>query len=424
MTKIYNRLFEKNVLAFLLIFCVYINSVSAQTGEWVELINGKDFTGWKASENANTWTVIDGMFQCDGKRSHLWYEGEHLKDGFKNFELEVQVKTFKLANSGIYFHTEYQETYWPNKGFEIQVNNTHIGEDEYIEYKRMGSLYGIRNLYKSLFKDNQWITIKVRVELNRVQIWCDGIKTVDYLQPDSTGRGVKRLGTGTFCLQGHDVLSKAQYRSFKVRTLPDDSKSSLIANVSSTWDDSMRAFQKENMAFIDLNPKPVWSASKLISYFNISGINVSLVKTLSSQTELISSMKQPLFLGLKINSKEIGKQIASGVDYVIGESVDLTSARLLLASGKVDIWSDKGNTLNLQNADELLALANQYSVAIEIDNQKRTPSVEVIKKAKAHGLKFSFSGLIVEPGVKPSNYVFEVIKAAKINYKELFIPKW
>ena len=423
MTRINECLLKKKILVLFLI-TLFSNYSSAQTGEWVELINGKDFTGWKASENANTWTVIDGMFQCDGKRSHLWYEGEHLKDGFKNFELEVQVKTFKLANSGIYFHTEYQETYCPNKGFVIQVNNTHIGENEYIELKRMASLYGIRNLYKSTFKDNQWITIKARVELNRVQIWCDGIKTVDYIQPDTTGKEVKRLGKGSFCLQGHDVLSKAQFRSFKVRRLPDETKSGLIAKSPSAWEDEMRAFQKEHMAFIDLNPKPVWNASKLMDYFYATGINTSLVRRFSSAKDLISASQMPLFLGLKISGNEIGKPLTNSVDYVIGESVDLISARSLLKSGKIQIWSDKGNTLNLQNAGELLALANQYSVAIEIDNQKMTPSIEVIKKAKAHGLKFSFSGLVVEPGAKPSGYVFEVIKGAKLDYKDLFIPKW
>ncbi|MEI9943043.1 MAG: family 16 glycoside hydrolase [Chitinophagaceae bacterium] len=71
-----------------------------QTRAGLELINGKDFTGWKASETKGTWSVTsDGLFQAVGKRSHLFYEGEYLKDGFKNFELEVLVRTYKLANS-------------------------------------------------------------------------------------------------------------------------------------------------------------------------------------------------------------------------------------------------------------------------------------------------------------------------------------
>src|SRR5687767_8414947 len=189
---------------------------------WVELINGKDFKGWKASENTSTWSVTGGLFQAHGKRSHLFYEGEYLKDGFKNFELEVQVKTFKLANSGIYFHTGYQETGWPNSGMEIQVNNTHIGEGDYIELKKMASLYGVRNLYKAFGRDGEWMTVKARVESNRVQVWLNGMKTVDYLQPEKTFKSVRRLGKGTFCLQGHDSLSKMQYKSFRMRRLPED----------------------------------------------------------------------------------------------------------------------------------------------------------------------------------------------------------
>src|SRR5690242_12153281 len=87
------------------------NMNSVPDDGWVELINGKDFTGWRPSENKSTWTVTpEGYLQAVGKRSHLFYEGEYLKDGFKNFEIEVQVRTWKLANSGIYFHTEYQES--------------------------------------------------------------------------------------------------------------------------------------------------------------------------------------------------------------------------------------------------------------------------------------------------------------------------
>src|SRR5688572_27674824 len=216
---------------------------------WVELINGKDFTGWKASENTATWSVTDGYFQAVGKRSHLFYEGEHLKDGFKNFELEVQVRTFLLANSGIYFHTEYQETGWPNKGMEIQVNNTHIGEGGYIELKKMASLYGVRNLYKSFGKDNEWMTVKARVESNRVQVWLNGIKTVDYLQPEKTFATVKRLSKGTFCLQGHDSLSKMQYKSFTVRRLPDNAHSTLPALPRSAWHDSLVVMQGRQFAF-------------------------------------------------------------------------------------------------------------------------------------------------------------------------------
>ena len=383
---------------------------------------GKDFAGWKASEHADSWTVVDGMFQAAGQRSHLWYMGEELKDGFRNFEMLVEVKSFKLANSGIYFHTAYQETGFPTKGFEIQVNNSHVGEGDYLEFKRNASLYGIRNIYKVLAKDDQWMTIQARVEGNHVQVWCNGLKTVDYLQPAGTANGVKRLGKGTFCLQGHDALSRVQYRSFKVRRLPEAVQAQQDAPDFGPWYDSLLALQHRNFALIDLNPPGSMSASALADYCYATGINSSLVKTPATVHAFRTAKQLPLFIGLKITSKDLAKAQFPAADYIIGESTDMVSAKALLKSGRIQVWSDKGHILNEQTAVDLLALANQYSVAIEINNTLRTPSPEVIGLAKAKGLQFSFAGLLPLTAVERSQYIFEVIRLANLDYKDLYIP--
>ncbi len=325
---------------------------------WVELINGKDFTGWKASETKGTWSVTsDGLFQAVGKRSHLFYEGEYLKDGFKNFELEVLVRTYKLANSGVYFHTAYQETGWPNKGIEIQVNNTHIGEGDYIELKKMASLYGVRNLYKSFGNDGEWMILKAKVESNHVQVWLNGLKTVDYIQPEKTFAAVKRLDKGTFCLQGHDSLSKMQYKSFKVRRLPDDAHTNMKAPTWGAWHDSMVVLMGRQFAFIDLNPNTALSAKELTDYVYGSGVNVAWVKDPASSNQLTSAKNFPLFTGIKVNAANQNAAQSPAADYVIGESSNLATAKALLAGIKINVWSDKGKTLNSTNADELLNLA-------------------------------------------------------------------
>ena len=72
--------------------------------------------------------------------AHLFYVGDVNRHDFKNFDLKVDVMTFPGANSGIYFHTKYQEAGWPNFGIECQVNNSHA------DWRRTGSLYGIRNI--------------------------------------------------------------------------------------------------------------------------------------------------------------------------------------------------------------------------------------------------------------------------------------
>ena len=88
---------------------------------FVSLFNGKDLTGWKANENETTFKVEDGKIIVNGDRCHLFYVGDVKAHNFKNFELRAQVLCKPSSNSGIYFHTEFQEKGWPAKGFECQV---------------------------------------------------------------------------------------------------------------------------------------------------------------------------------------------------------------------------------------------------------------------------------------------------------------
>ncbi len=409
------------VLAALLFIAAFSTKTIAQDG-WVELINGKDMAGWRANEHTSTWSVEDGLLTAIGKRSHLFYEGEYLHDGFKNFELEVQVRTFKLANSGIYFHAQFQEEGWTNTGMEIQVNNSHIGEGTYIELKKMGSLYGYRNLFKTFSKDDEWMTVKARVESDRVQVWVNGLQTVDYRQPARTFHKLRRLSKGTFCLQGHDDHSRMQYRSFRVRRLPDDASSGLIAPDFGVWHDSLMAMQGRNYPFIDLNPPANMAAQELADYVLATGINCALVKSPEEARRLGAASGLPLFTGTKVTAKNIPSQANPMADFVIGESTDMKSSKALLGSGLIQVWSDKGKALNAQTAPTLLDLAKQHNVAIEINNEAKHPTVEALKMAKAKGCKFTLSGLFPKERMEQSSYVMDAIKEAGLDYKDFYIP--
>src|SRR2546427_12816110 len=102
-------------------------------GEWIDLFDGKSLEGWRASENATTWKVADGLLIHDGPRSHLYYSGPVNKAQFRNFELEVEAMGAPQCNSGVYFHTVYLESGFPKKGFEVQIENTSPGQPGYGE---------------------------------------------------------------------------------------------------------------------------------------------------------------------------------------------------------------------------------------------------------------------------------------------------
>jgi len=136
------------------------------------LFNGKDLTGWKVNENTETFTIKDGAIVAHGNRSHCFYVGPVRNHDFKDFELKVDVMTAPGSNGGIYFHTAYQDVSWPDKGFEVQVNNTHT------DPIKSGSLYHVVDIGKDvvspIVKDNEWFTEHIVVTGKTVTISLNG----------------------------------------------------------------------------------------------------------------------------------------------------------------------------------------------------------------------------------------------------------
>src|SRR6185437_13046601 len=125
---------------------------------FVSLFDGKSLDGWKIGDNADSWSVKDGMIVVHGKGpAHLFYDGPIHNHDWKNFHLKAEIMTFPHANSGVYFHTEYQEKGWPAKGFEAQVNCTHGDKI------KTGSLYHISDIPDPHQKDNEWFLYEIIV---------------------------------------------------------------------------------------------------------------------------------------------------------------------------------------------------------------------------------------------------------------------
>ena len=158
-------------------------ALAAGTGEWIELFDGHSMNGWQPSEHKDSWKVTDGRLAAAGPRSHLFYTGPVQGADFRNFELEVELTTKPECNSGIYFHTKYQETGFPEKGFEIQINNTALGDGGYLERKKTASLYGLRNMYKQLVPDEKPFRVLAWVRGKNVQIRLNDQLVVDYVEP-------------------------------------------------------------------------------------------------------------------------------------------------------------------------------------------------------------------------------------------------
>lgn len=212
----------KQVIIFLATvqaFAFCASSSKSKGDKWVSLFDGKTFNGWKVGANPESFKVDSGMLIVNGNVSHLFYDGPINNHEFKNFEFKARVMTTPGSNSGIYFHTVFQERGFPSKGYEVQVNNSHT------DWKRTGSLYNIQDVREVYVKDWEWYTESITVQGKRVIIKINDKVVVDYTEPAnpprSQGEKMRLISSGTFAFQGHDPKSKVYFKDIMVKVLPD-----------------------------------------------------------------------------------------------------------------------------------------------------------------------------------------------------------
>lgn len=209
--------FYLSIIIVSLLSCATSKQNKSQT--WIPLFDGKSLKDWKVGENAGTFSIEEGAIVAHGNTAHLFYEGDVQHHDFKNFEFKADVMTTPGSNSGIFIHTTFQESSWPNKGYEVQVNNTQT------DWRRTGSLYAVEDVKEVYVKDNEWFTESVIVQGKNIKIKINDKTVVDYTEPDSVSQkvpvGGKRLSSGTFALQGHDPNSKVYFKNIMVKPLAD-----------------------------------------------------------------------------------------------------------------------------------------------------------------------------------------------------------
>lgn len=157
------------------------------------------------------------MYDCDipyKHRAHLFYDGPVENHDFENFVFKADIMTTPGSNSGIFFHTKYQEEGWPAHGYEAQVNNSFDADP-----RRTASLYNVDDNTEITYPDDEWFTMTIRVEGQHITILVNDEIVTDYTEPEDVDRGTNVLSSGTFALQGHDPDSKVYFKNIKVKPL-------------------------------------------------------------------------------------------------------------------------------------------------------------------------------------------------------------
>lgn len=422
---------------------------AAAGAQWVDLFDGHSLKGWRASEHKTSWKLDGGQLVCAGPRSHLFYQGRE----FRNFELEVEACAPHAANSGVYFHTKYQESGFPDKGFEVQICNSLTGKEAYQPRSMTGSLYGLRTIYKPLAADDEWFTLHVAVRGKNIQVRLNGTLLADYTEPTPAiipagGERGRYLDRGTFALQCHDETTRTRFRKVRVRPLPDDEPTPGGTDVA--VDETFRKvidYGRHNIPMADLHVhlKGGLTLEQVLAKSRKDGIQYGIavncgkgfpVGTDEQARAFVDSMKgAPVFVAMQAEGREwvqmFSRQAAALFDYIFTDSMTWTDNRGkrmrtwipnevgtiadpqefmetlvdravgILTNEPIDIYvnptflpdqlaSDYEKLWTEERRVKVAQAAVTNGVAIELNNRYKLPHASFVKTAKALGAKFTF----------------------------------
>ena len=446
----------RRIFLAVLVICLTSSSNQLAFGQesndgWISLFDGKTLNGFKASENKGTFSVRDGMIVAQGPRSHLYYAGPVEDANFRDFEFKADVMTKPGANSGMYFHTEYRETGWPRRGYEVQVNNTHS------DWRKTGSLYGIKDIRKSPANDNEWFTQHIIVDGRQVTIIVNGRTVLEYTVAEETGAGRRgrSLSSGTFALQGHDPGSTVYYKNIMVRPLPRPDfpmvdyhvhlKGGLtleeaIQNAEArgvkfgiaencglgfrvTDDEKLRPFFKL------LQDKPVYRAMQaegrewlnLFSPEMIAKFDYVFTDAMTFKDKRGKRIRLWIRKEVQIDDKQdFMDMYVEKIVSVLNEPIDIyvnpTFLPALIADEYDVLWTP-------ERMDKVIRAAVKNDVAIEINARYRIPSMAFIKRAKEAGAKFSFGTNNGGRELGHLEYCRRMARECGLTIKDMFSPR-
>jgi len=211
----------KTLLSLVSILTIGIfQSPQLHAADAVPIFDGKSLNGWEG--NTANWRVEHGAIvagELDRKQPHNEFLATTKELG--NFELRLQYKiegSNGFVNGGVQFWSQRV----PNS-FEVSGYQADLGADTdgnlYDESRRNKNLVEVpKDIREKAFKPDAWNDYRIRAEGAHIQLWLNGVKTVDYLEPDAS---IPRHGIIALQIHG-GAYTKVQYRKLVVQELLDE----------------------------------------------------------------------------------------------------------------------------------------------------------------------------------------------------------
>ena len=429
--------------------------------------------------------VVAFATSCGSKLDSYIASGEELSveqgvslatgDDYENFIFKGQALTAEGAEAALLFHSDGES------GYEITIRNG--AQDGSI---KTGSLRSVRNLYRSLAADGEWFDFEVAVRGKNVAVKVNGVDVVCYTEPAKPYReeahAKKLIGKGAIALKG--VQGDVRFRSLSVESLAADvrNEADTLPPIDEQTDHVIR-FQQKDFPVIDYHVHLKGGLTKEMAHAMSMnyGINYGVApnageggvgRMLADDAEVRAYYEEvknhPFLFGVQGEGRkwtQTFSQEALGIfDYLFTDAMTIIdhnkrNARIyraeevirdgvtmdqymeqivdqtvkILTNEPADIFANATYIPDDMNADydkywtderveRVLNVLAENNIALEISARYKIPSLDIIKKAKAKGIKFTFGTNNVDANFGRLEYSLEAVEKCGLTVEDMWFP--
>ena len=209
----------KSLLAALMVALIPVPEAMSQgtrDAKPLLIFDGKTFTGWEG--NLTIFRIEDGAI-VGGSLKDKIVRNEFLCTTrvYGDFELRLKFKLLggDTANAGVQFRTKRIPNNHEVSGYQADMGAGWWGA-LYDESRRNKVLIGPnQEKMKDVVKAAEWNDYVIRAEGPHIQLWMNGVQTVDYVENDASIES-----RGVICPQIHaGPPSEAWYKDLTIRDL-------------------------------------------------------------------------------------------------------------------------------------------------------------------------------------------------------------
>ena len=388
------------------------------------------------------------------------------RDRFADFELNGQARCSEDAQALIRIcRTEEAD------GYEVLLHNGPIDGT-----RKTGSLLHVRNLYRSLAQDGEWFDFNVAVRGRNVGVRIGGVDVVCYTEPEAPWRAPghegERIAPGRIGLEG--IQGTVEFRNLTLTPLPEGVKNpaDTLPPVDEQADRIIR-LQQRDFPVIDyhVHLKGDLTKEKAHAMSMNYGINYGVApnageggvgRMLADDAEVYAYHDEisgePFLFGVQGEGRkwtQTFSQEALGIfEYLFTDAMTIIDHKgrnsriyrpeevhfdgisrqkymdhlvdqtvLILTNEPADIYANPTFLPGVMQAQyDVFWTPEKYHIALEINPRYCIPSFDIIRRAKARGIKFTFGTNNVDSNFGRLEYALDAIEACGLTAGDIWFP--